>query len=1086
MKNFPRIYSLSTVGLIHHGDYDYLFHPFRTDFIGDSGAGKSMIADLLQLILVGSDKFKSATEASGGKREPEGMVIIDKEKRGLSYAFINVETAPKQYVVIGAYLQSGNSRSRAFVVQSGNEFIGKSLKPLPQPLCYQDLIRTNDNAIVPLEQLGMYLFERSMTLRYYDQFPEYHSLLIANELLPLKLSADKQSLIDYAKIIRSFARGHKISAEKSDVLQEFLFGKGQRDDLHRQLQDAQRSFEKDMQSHGSNLAAIKLFNEQLGHFKQLLQLETDHKNAKSTWATANYHHSSQILDQCQQTVAQMCAGLNNEFARLSTIRTEVDNLQLTIPQKLIKAGAAYEAAIKKASNLEATAKSIQQVKNWLESIGTDATLEQLTELFKTDQLRQVQHHQIVTLSSILHDSGLTKSFAESAWVKGYEAGYEEYRHQLDKLSNAIAEKKQLAQLSNLDNPHSLSYWAAHLNRPLTIEEESTLRYFQKYPNKKPIPKEAARYIPIAEHLFSKLTLKPDSKGYWVSLAGVWEYIHQVKDPLFTTSDRQLLQTKLQDWNDHIMSDITKLEEQLKKLIKLYECISNTANINSLLSAYEERTQVESFKFNPDWKITLGDFENLLTIYSEYASTIKDAIEQAGKDVKDANEKAQQAVIEGNLLKEITQLLEKWPKPDSYVLILKQLLPNDIQFILQTNSASLSTANNVQLLRDELNLKQQNRLTIEKWQESLNSLITAREQYKMAEELCIKIHSKLPSEKISMTADKVNELDKNHNICWNSYKVKYEHLAEHYLKEQKYIAEDANFKFTTLALEVLPAPLHKNIISGDDVIEAIENELYRINNQAKQVADSKIRKVGTIVSKLGDIIDQHRQSRSAIQAFFRQQVKPISKTYNVRLNWQTGELSDTWINTFADLIEHLDTPLFQDAPVDIDQLRTKVNVEDLLKTAFKQNNASKNLEVPDILNPFAYYSLAFGMETEGGQPNKGSTGQTYAALALLNIARLSIIEAGSSDKPASGLRFMPIDEAEGLGSNFTMLAEIARQYDYQLITMSIGPVGRYQESQQHVYMLHKDQETDDALNYPPFAVLSAQDAHLLTYRNNAKN
>ena len=51
MKKYPRIYSLSTIGIIHHQENDYIFHPARTDFIGDSGSGKSIIADLLNLYL---------------------------------------------------------------------------------------------------------------------------------------------------------------------------------------------------------------------------------------------------------------------------------------------------------------------------------------------------------------------------------------------------------------------------------------------------------------------------------------------------------------------------------------------------------------------------------------------------------------------------------------------------------------------------------------------------------------------------------------------------------------------------------------------------------------------------------------------------------------------------------------------------------------------------------------------------------------------------------------------------------------------------------------------------------------------------
>lgn len=67
MKNYPRIYSLSTLGLIHHYENDYLFHNMRTDFVGDSGSGKSIIADLLQLIFVGSEMFESATRTMDEK-----------------------------------------------------------------------------------------------------------------------------------------------------------------------------------------------------------------------------------------------------------------------------------------------------------------------------------------------------------------------------------------------------------------------------------------------------------------------------------------------------------------------------------------------------------------------------------------------------------------------------------------------------------------------------------------------------------------------------------------------------------------------------------------------------------------------------------------------------------------------------------------------------------------------------------------------------------------------------------------------------------------------------------------------------------
>ena len=281
MKNFPRIYSLCTVGLIHHGEYEYLFHPFRTDFIGDSAAGKSMIADLLQLILVGSDKFESATEVTGSeKRTPDGMVLSTTDKSGIGYAFLNIEVAPTQYIVVGTALQTGNQRTRAFVAQAGDVFSGNSLKPLPAPLSFSQLIRLDDNAILPLENLSMHLFEQGVTLRPYEHFTEFHELLIANRLLPLKPTAGQQALKDYATIIRSFARGHKIEAHKSTALQQFLFGRNERDKLLSQLETVQRNIEKNIQSHGHNLEAIEDFKQQQADFKALLQKKTNRSNPK--------------------------------------------------------------------------------------------------------------------------------------------------------------------------------------------------------------------------------------------------------------------------------------------------------------------------------------------------------------------------------------------------------------------------------------------------------------------------------------------------------------------------------------------------------------------------------------------------------------------------------------------------------------------------------------------------------------------------------------------------------------------------------------------------------------------------------------
>ena len=55
-------------------------------FIGDSDSGKSIIADLLQLIFVGSSVFRSATIPVKDRREPDGLVLRSPGK-SLDYGY---------------------------------------------------------------------------------------------------------------------------------------------------------------------------------------------------------------------------------------------------------------------------------------------------------------------------------------------------------------------------------------------------------------------------------------------------------------------------------------------------------------------------------------------------------------------------------------------------------------------------------------------------------------------------------------------------------------------------------------------------------------------------------------------------------------------------------------------------------------------------------------------------------------------------------------------------------------------------------------------------------------------------------------
>jgi hypothetical protein len=160
------------------------------------------------------------------------------------------------------------------------------------------------------------------------------------------------------------------------------------------------------------------------------------------------------------------------------------------------------------------------------------------------------------------------------------------------------------------------------------------------------------------------------------------------------------------------------------------------------------------------------------------------------------------------------------------------------------------------------------------------------------------------------------------------------------------------------------------------------------------------------------------------------------------------------------------------------LRDSVSLEEKMINAFHAFGGHKGVKpkVEDLLNPNSYFKLNFRIESHATKrSNSGSTGQTYAAIALLCIARLSLVNKSSFNKnPPKGIRFMPIDEAEGLGSNFDMLYEIAGEFDYQIITMSINPLGKFKEGAQYIYMLSNNKEVPEDVNYPPLGIFCDAD------------
>ena len=227
MASYPKIYSLDTVGVRQHYNSEYLFHAVRTDFTGGNGLGKSIIADLMQLIIVPRrDMWKPGTEGIGkDERRVEG-IPLNKEYIQYAYAFLNIERKQGQFLTIGVYIsKTPRIPVRPFIIQAGNNFEGGNLVPFSRPLHPADFMN-DSKTIYDLRELAKHMKEKH-TLYMKDFFQtegimQYYDLMYKNNILPVNLTKP-ENLKTYSKVIQSFARAKSLDITNSKSLQNFLF-----------------------------------------------------------------------------------------------------------------------------------------------------------------------------------------------------------------------------------------------------------------------------------------------------------------------------------------------------------------------------------------------------------------------------------------------------------------------------------------------------------------------------------------------------------------------------------------------------------------------------------------------------------------------------------------------------------------------------------------------------------------------------------------------------------------------------------------------------------------------------------------------
>lgn len=1142
MKQYPRIFSLSTVGVIYHNNCDYLLHPLRTDFTGGSGSGKSVIADLLQLIFVAKKEYwESGTDVmTTEKRTVEGIVLKQNDGANLGYAFVNVEIEEGKYIIVGTHVQTTARSIYPFIIQKGFDFSSETefnLEPNNQFLLYRDFLQGNQ--ILPIDKLKEHLEKRGMNLKHFNnRTAEFHRVLFNNQILSIDLSQDERKLKTFAQIIQSFSRGKGIGA-KSEDLKNFLFAND--DDQGKEYEKRKKEIEEAHEEYKRRARVYEMVK--LKKDRLLALLEDKKKRDKANhralfletgWTFQQKDVVGRDLVRTQKETAYVnlqqillekrVNELNMEAVEreLDTITAERERLEQELESRkkqrefADKNRASYENAYKIAQDEydEASERwtKVKRVEGWLRIY---KTIEAVREQFAQQDKVARDRDKLRDFENFLADRRIEAAFIDSTWSKDYRLAQAEYDGLMDQLDNEIHRLEQLLPLFDTTNHDSVAQWAIRNAGKLTKEEESVLMHFKALSTQRPTDKrDGTRFIPEPDKVYKNI--KPadkDAGGFWVNLGGVLEYVPYVQKQLFNNPDT--IEKELKKYGDTIEKELEKLTAERDSNRRLRELLTEFGFNQQVSEIWVRRDELNRYSPDDTLLLTRDEFEFTIDLYTNPKNNLRLQYEEAKKSWEDALQKLREAdeIInnsQGNILGiegqirqlELTQLPDKERELKEFKQERKALDERyndwlkDVATYLRPSEGEQSQVKvNAEIRALEKEHNSSTKMMYNAFTQRLQEI--SRKQGSLEQRL-IGLMEKMPAlenryrEALARYTEEIGEFDpaeaaeeieenlvKKAQVTVITTQKAYETNYEGILREEKFQIEDERLKgnhrfdFQTLAEVMLPKIIKDGSNVEEDLQNDVEEHLRIINQKMNEINDHKLKIINGIFSKIEEVYSEYRDRIDDMREFFRQ--NKISGGHYVEINFDPSKSYPiSWIRNLNKQIaaKAQNVGLFKMFEVENE------GADAIILKAFLEHSDGKNVK-PDIrklTNPKSYFDLSISLKTPKGEDAPGSNGQNYTMLALLCIARLSIIDTDrlsrKDRKIKKGIRFMTIDEVAGLGENFDMLYELAKNYDYQILTMTIDPIGRFEEGKQNIYTLRKNNNPEfHNVNPTPLAQFS---------------
>ncbi|MCE7994781.1 MAG: hypothetical protein HEP71_22590 [Roseivirga sp.] len=1088
---YPRIYSLSTIGIKQHFNCDYRFHPLRTDFSGESGSGKSMVADMIQLILVGSSVYKSSTE-SNKARDPKGMVLQAKKKYSVGYIFLNIEIATSKYIAIGSYIESSHNKVIPFIIQNGYDW-EENLTYLNKPIFFKELLPNDrllpiDTLIKDLDSFNMKTFNRK----------DFHRILYRNEILSLDLNKGK-TLENYASILRSFSRGKGFKTD-SESLKKFLFGNDDHLRLQSKFKEEIQAINNDFFEHNRYQKEIELINSKQKSIDKVLELNKQYNKLKSEFLTNSVIFWSQKESICRSEREQLDDQYSEQKIKLLSVEIQECEAEIYSALEIKKKLDAHRSRLDvlkredvsqsqrikeiepKHDSLKGQMKTITKVKDWLEKSNGD--IKELVpwyniqkdKLLKADLLNQFTRH--------LEKNKIRLSIESLQPLLESDRPLEKLETKLKDLQIEIQRLEALKNYSDFDNPLSLGKWAIdNLQFPLSKEVESLLIYFQEFPRDS--TKDVQRYLKSPDLLFNKPNFEDKSDSdFWVNLDGVLERVKYVKERILDKSTPSEVMSLLEAFKGGIESELNTKTNELDRLSFILEKLNEFQNLLSAINLFKNRDEVLTYRpsdiaylSKDEVESAINHYKNRIEIEEAFKSLDKRFKQVLGNQSNYESEISRLTSSIKNTSKELSKLLDG-EDFDQFTLQKRAIIQSKSIELEETEVASRLKPLNVQQIKDKLGLTS---LT-------LLELSRLKSEIQLQHSSCYQ-DLKSADQKLDTVIDKVqrakdkyflgfgepldeSQFGKNHSI-----ENPDDALSEEYIRSEEAFkktfdlaventdegSDSLEYNVGALAHKLLPTIFFSSKIDEDKIPERIAHRLEKLTRDVQEIGSRKVEILKRVLTEVYNKYNEYLEITLKIDHYLRNENRTITGGNRASLRYKSStDFPIKWMAPFRkQLTEELNNfGIFE-------SLKNEIDIHDMMLKAFKAERGSHKATPEELLDPKSYFDLDFELKLQSGLANAGSQGQTYTGNALLGLARLSLIK----NQDRRGIKIMPIDEAEGLGGNYNMLNKLARDENFQILSMSIETAGDIEVGDQYIYIMNENNLADEDSYVPPLAIFS---------------